>query len=566
MKLNANKKQRVKQVLYKIFVGDTVPRKIFLFYLYAILVGVILLSLPISLKDIDHYVKYDGNGNSSSYTFIDILFTSISAFSDTGLSTMNIFETYNIFGQLVILLLAQVGGLGLFTIYWVFWNWVYNSYFYKKKHGIDMIRGNSTMGFSNHLLLASERGHTKLGLTKDSIKNAIIFIFIVEGIFWVIYSIFFGTYEAYNQVTLLDQNHIQDPLYSDYVGMLIDDKSSPLASYHSPLAIWTGLFHSVSSINNAGLDVISNASLEPYRNGGGTILLFLTTIQIFIGGIGYPVIHDILSKIRSKRRNEVFKISNFTKICLISYFTIFFIGFFFILGFEFGFKSGIFHKITFLDSKLNFSDAEKEKISNYFGKERDWNIFSNLYFSTFTTRSAGFSSISQSTLSDASKWVVIILMYIGASPSSTGGGIRVTALAIIFIYIVSKIRGLKQTIIFEKSISKDLVIEAFMVSFLALFFIITLSLISYPIWQSNSLSMTDFFFEFSSAFGTTGLSSGLLSQTFNDTNSAKTIITCLLLCVIMIIGQLGISGTLVSFRKDLIKNNKISYPIEDIRL
>lgn len=226
---------KAKKILYKIFVGDTIPKKLFLFYLYAILLGVILLSLPISLTNIHEYVKYDMDGNKEAYTFVDILFTSISAFSDTGLSTMNVGATYNGFGEVVILLLVQVGGLGLFTIYWVFWNFILNSYWYKKKKNLSMYK-EQEVRFSTSLLLSSERGNTKLGLTKDTIKKAVIFIFAVELIFWVLYTIFFATYKAHEQISVIEQVNNLDAV-KEYGSLTINDPNKLVDCYHSPKAI-----------------------------------------------------------------------------------------------------------------------------------------------------------------------------------------------------------------------------------------------------------------------------------------------------------------------------------------
>jgi len=86
-----------------------------MFYLYAIALGVLFLSLPISLQDPGYALLNDGT--KQAYDFIDSFFTTVSAFTDTGLTTLNVVGTYNVFGQFVILFLIQIGGLGLFTLY-----------------------------------------------------------------------------------------------------------------------------------------------------------------------------------------------------------------------------------------------------------------------------------------------------------------------------------------------------------------------------------------------------------------------------------------------------------------
>lgn len=115
MKNDKSKITKFKKIFYSIFIGRTSARKLLMFYVYAILLGIIFLSLPISL--VKPGFAIDSSGTERSYNFLDSLFISISAFTDTGLANVNVLGTYNIFGQFVIVVLIQVGGLGLFTLY-----------------------------------------------------------------------------------------------------------------------------------------------------------------------------------------------------------------------------------------------------------------------------------------------------------------------------------------------------------------------------------------------------------------------------------------------------------------
>lgn len=546
MKYISSKRQKIKSLLYKIFLGDTAPRKLFLFYLYAIIIGCILLALPISLKNVHEYVKYNADGTVHSYTFMDILFTSISAFSDTGLTTLDVSQTFSIFGQLVILFLIQVGGFGLFTIYWCFFHMMFSK---SKNNQIKKVR------FFDSIILFSERGNSSIRSTTKTIKYSVFFILAVEGIFWIIYSIYFALTPAYTQTTI--ESLITDPQITslNYTSITIDTNNY-VPYYKSPLAIWVGLFHSVSSINNAGFDIIGPYSLAPYRNDLGTILQFFTMIQIIIGGIGYPVIFDIIQKIKSKIHKTTYHISLFSKICLMAYFSLMLLGLIFLSGFEFGLSSGLYHQIK--------ENQSNEYINAIFGKNDHWNMFSNILFSTISTRSAGFSAIAPCVLSDSSKWVMIILMFIGCSPSSTGGGVRVTTLAIIFAVLISRIKQAKQTIMFKKAISKQNIIDSFLIFIIGILLVSLFAVCLYPTISHNYL-VTDLFFEFSSAFGTVGLTSGLSSELFYITKSQNTILA-LMLCIMMILGQVGISSTILSFTPNTKKHNQIYYPIEEIRI
>lgn len=551
------KKINYKKHLYNIFIGKTIARKIFMFYLYAIALGVLFLSLPISLQDPGYALLNDGT--KQAYDFIDSFFTTVSAFTDTGLTTLNVVGTYNVFGQFVILFLIQIGGLGLFTLYWMFWNALFNNIIYKKIKKLPLHESRN-MSFSNSLLIASERGNTKLGLSMKTIKSALIFILISELVFAAIYSLMFYFIPSYQQVdftTLVNNSNLVSSTW--YV-----DSSIYSHFYHNAgYSIWSGIFQSISTMNNAGFDIISQASYSTFRNGIWTILLYISSVQIIIGGIGYPVIYDIIQYIKNRHYRQKFKFSLFTKVSTITYFLVFLVGLAFVVGFEYGLPSagGLISTIR------NNSDLENV----YFGtdpKLRIWNEVSTIIFNIFSARSAGISTVSQSTLSYGSIWIINILMFIGCAPSSTGGGIRTTTLAIIFMTGISYMWGQSKTTIFKKVIPNSTVITSAVIILTSVVLVFSLALISYPLIiqspQSQNLTITDVLFEFSSAYGTVGLSTGL-SSILNAPGTAATYVVPFLLCIIMIVGQLGVSTTIFAFRsKDT--NKAIEYAQEDIRI
>lgn len=551
------KKINYKKHLYNIFIGKTIARKIFMFYLYAIALGVLFLSLPISLQDPGYALLNDGT--KQAYDFIDSFFTTVSAFTDTGLTTLNVVGTYNVFGQFVILFLIQIGGLGLFTLYWMFWNALFNNIIYKKIKKLPLHESRN-MSFSNSLLIASERGNTKLGLSMKTIKSALIFILISELVFAAIYSLMFYFIPSYQQVdftTLVNNSNLVSSTW--YV-----DSSIYSHFYHNAgYSIWSGIFQSISTMNNAGFDIISQASYSTFRNGIWTILLYISSVQIIIGGIGYPVIYDIIQYIKNRHYRQKFKFSLFTKVSTITYFLVFLVGLAFVVGFEYGLPSagGLISTIR------NNSDLENV----YFGtdpKLRIWNEVSTIIFNIFSARSAGISTVSQSTLSYGSIWIINILMFIGCAPSSTGGGIRTTTLAIIFMTGISYMRGQSKTTIFKKVIPNSTVITSAVIILTSVVLVFSLALISYPLIiqspQSQNLTITDVLFEFASAYGTVGLSTGL-SSILNAPGTAATYVVPFLLCIIMIVGQLGVSTTIFAFRsKDT--NKAIEYAQEDIRI
>lgn len=557
MILKKRKHINIKKLLYKIFIGDTPTKKLILFYLYAIITGVVLLLLPISLKHPSEYVIHTYDGTTKPYTFWDALFTAISAFSDTGLSSFVIRSSYNVFGQIVLALLIQTGGIGLFTIYWMFWKMIFNNIFFKKLYG----NRHHRIGFSSYLLISSERGNTKLGLSNQTIKAAVIFIFTTELIFACFYSLWFGLYPAYDQVTVTNAPMIVANTHtvlnnSDWV--VNSDKLLP-TYHHAGWAIWSGIFQSISTMNNAGFDVLGNSSMSPFRNGAGTIFQLVVILQFILGGIGYPVIYDMIEWIKSRHHHTKFIISLFSKVSLTTYFIVAFIGLFLMIGFEYGMNSSIIYKVNNTEQLKNI----------YFGSGavKGWNEFMYVFFNSFSTRSAGFATITENDVSQPAKWVIIMMMFIGCAPSSTGGGIRTTTLAIIFMSLISKAKGYKDVRVFKRSIPRETVISSFLITFISFGLVIGFALISYPLeknsMQPGSVSMLDSIFEFASAYGTVGLTDGI-SPTLFSTN-VNSVFVCLFLCIVMIIGQLGIPSSIFIFKKKKTET-PVYYPVEDIRV
>lgn len=572
MKNDKSKITKFKKILYSIFIGRTSARKLLMFYVYAILLGIIFLSLPISL--VKPGFAIDSSGTERSYNFLDSLFISISAFTDTGLANVNVLGTYNIFGQFVIVVLIQVGGLGLFTLYWMGWNIIFNSFIYKKIRKIPLSE-NRSMGFSRVLMIDSERGNSKLGLSGQTIKVSLIFIFTSELIFAIIYIFMFAFIPSYAQVDITTLTSTSLPnLKPDQLnqiatlqsGIWYVDTGVTNPFYHNAgLSIWTGIFQSISTMNNAGFDIVGASSYGSFRNGVWTIFLYISTIQIIIGGIGYPVIYDLINYFKYRYHCEKFRFSLFTKVTTITYFLVFIFGLVLLVGFEYGLKKdGIVYHMNSNETLqlLYFGTTKSDNNTLY-----NWNLFSSLFYNIVASRSNGAATISQGTISYVSRWVINILMFIGCSPSSTGGGVRTTSLAIIFMTVASYMRGFNETKIFKKTIPNRTVVRSSMIILFSAIAIFLFAFISYPLAlnldPSNSITITDIIFEFSSAYGTVGLSSGLSSLLFkNDVNAYLIMI---LLSIIMIIGQLGTSTVFTMFRSKS-TSRVLSYPYEDIKI
>lgn len=248
-------------------------------------------------------------------------------------------------------------------------------------------------------------------------------------------------------------------------------------------ALGYSFFHTISSFNNAGFDIFGPTSLIQYSSD--IALNISTMLLIIIGGLGFVVIYDIL-------RAKHFK--NFTlhtKIVLTS--TAFLIVVPFVLFL-------LIDKFTVIES----------------------------LFLSITTRTAGFSSVDLTTISLGSLSLIIVLMFIGASPGSTGGGIKTTTFFIMLksIFDFGKKKGIT---CFKRRLSTSSVIRAFVLTVLALMFICIMIFIICII--EKDLTLNEIVFEVVSAFGTVGLSLGITME--------LSVLSKILICVTMFVGRLG---------------------------
>ena len=258
-------------------------------------------------------------------------------------------------------------------------------------------------------------------------------------------------------------------------------------------ALGMSFFHSIASFNNAGFDIMGSINpefaylnLAPYKDN--VLLNFTTSGLIILGGIGFLVIKDVLkNKFRWK------KFSMHTKVVLS-------MSLFLLVG------GTLLLKLT-----------EKENIT-----------WLGAFFTSVSARTAGFSTFALGEFSVAGIFIMICLMYIGASPGSTGGGIKTTTFFALFLGIKSSATN-KSEKAFNYSMPKDAYKKASVIAILSLFVIVVGTFIVAIL--EPSLSLTDILFEMTSAFGTVGLSTGI-TPTLSVGSKVVSIIT-------MFIGRLG---------------------------
>lgn len=276
-------------------------------------------------------------------------------------------------------------------------------------------------------------------------------------------------------------------------------------------AFGVSLFHSIASFNNAGFDIFGPDSMVPFAND--VILNSSTMLLILFGGIGFVVLDDILRNGRWK------KLTLHTKITLI-------ITLILVLGGMFIVKLSM-NEISWLQS----------------------------LFTSITARTAGFTTFDMSTLTPGAYISVIGLMFIGASPCSTGGGIKTTTFAIILIAILYFAKG-KKAKAFNRKIPESLIFKAF-VLFAVAVMVIAVGTFLIAVIQPE-LKIQQILFEVTSAFSTTGLSMGITSSL----NSANRIIICFL----MLFGRMGPLTVIGVVNKNWMSesNEQIKYVEENV--
>nr|WP_307925222.1 potassium transporter TrkG [Mycoplasmopsis bovis] len=232
-------------------------------------------------------------------------------------------------------------------------------------------------------LVSYERGHSDFFKNKRMIIDSMIFLMVTLVLASIGLSFYF-----YYVAPKTELAHLREVVNNNSV------------NFDNPYHNWShsfrfGIFHAISAINNAGFDIIGDNSLMPYYKNIGLQVIIM--ILFLIGGIGYPVIHDVVNYIRIKsiNKNAYYNWSLFTKISVVTYLIVTLFGFIFVISFE-----------------LSSTDSIFKSNLQYYGNNayKTW----SLLFMVISTRSAGFSTLNLHLLSEPTLWVLGTLMFIGA--------------------------------------------------------------------------------------------------------------------------------------------------------
>ncbi len=423
----------------------------------------------------------------SGIRFIDALFTSTSAVCVTGLVVVDTGTYFTVFGQTIIMVLIQAGGIGIMT---------FTSFF------AYIFMGGSS--YQNLLLLGNLTNENKIAEVLGTLKKIVFFTFFAELIGFVLIYINVTSLKAVKQ----------------------DD------------ALFFSAFHSISAFCNAGFSTLTNSFYDiGFRFN---YLLQLTIASLFIiGGIGFPVIINLYTWMKqvfinrflrlNKRREIIHQVHLFTlNTKLVIYTTL----------------------ILLIVGTLMFYAMENH---NTLAEHKGIGKLVTAFFSAATPRTAGFNTVDISALHIPTLMFIILLMWIGASPASTGGGIKTSTFALAVLNVISLVRGKGKVELSRREILDTSIMRSFAFMFLSMFsigLIIFLLFITEP-GEKDS----DLIFEVFSAFGTVGLSTGI---THDLSVAGKYILTAT-----MFIGRVGA----LTFLSSIVRKSTgklYQYPVEGI--
>jgi len=407
------------------------PRILVIGFLGTILLASLLLWLPISHEP------------GVSLTYGEALFTATSAITVTGLNVIDPGTTFNRFGEILLIIFIQIGGLGFMTFaIWLF-----------------VLLGKK-ISLRQRLLMQENTNQTEL---QGIVRLAVHLLWITLG------------FELIGAIILTLR-------WQSIMGL--------------KEAAFQGVFHAVSAFNNAGFSLFSNGLMGDVNDPTVNLAII---VLILLGGIGFTVILDILNKKFVFRRFSLHtKVTLTTNLIMIVFGTIVF----FLLEFWNGASIGTFP----LGTKILSS-----------------------FFQTVTTRTAGFNTLDIGALSQGTLVFFSIYMFIGSASGSTGGGVKVTTIAIMWAAVKSILMGKEDTVLFKRRIPLELVLRSMTIIILSLIIVVSIVL-ALDITEKGTPFIA-LLFETVSAFGTVGLSMGITPELSQ--------LGRIIIMITMFIGRLG---------------------------
>lgn len=450
------------------------PAQLFvLSFLIIIVIGGLLLMLP--------------EATTGEIEFIDALFTSTSAVSVTGLACIDTGLEYTRFGQTIIAMLIQVGGIGIMTFT------SYFSYFFK---------GGST--YESQLIMRDMTNSNKIAEVFGTLRKIILLTFLIETIGGLF--IYFS----------LDAKVISS--FGDRV--------------------FFSFFHSISGFCNAGFSTLSAGLYETGFKFNYSLHLTLAFLFI-IGGIGFPIMFNTFTYFKHLLYNRIIPFTRKAKVIYKPW--------------VINLNTKIILTTTLILIIVGTASFYFFEQNNSLQEHQGFGKFVTAFFGGVTPRTAGFNTVDYSTLSIPTILITILLMWIGASPASTGGGIKTTTFALATMNILSVARGKFRLELFKREIADKSIMRAFAIIGLSL---IVIGVGTFClVYLEPDKNITQLTFEVFSAYSTVGLSMGVTTH-LGDGGK-------LVLILVMFIGRVSMLSLLIAVVRQT-KQLKYRYPSEEI--
>ena len=423
-------------------------------FLLLILLGAYLLTLP-------------AMSTGEPLAFLDALFTATSAVCVTGLSVIDPGTQLTGLGQLTLLLLIQVGGLGFMTFGTVL---------------LILLRRRITL--SERLILSDSLNADGLqGMVKLTIRILTVSL-AVEGI---------------GAVLLMTR----------------------MIPRHGPKGAWYAVFHAVSAFCNAGFDLAGG--FETYRND--FVVLVVVMLLITVCGLGFSVLFDL-----GKSNGRWLRLSMHSKLVLVM------------------------SAALTLGGALLYGIFEWNNPETLSGGIHPLMKPVNALFQAVTVRTAGFQTIPQTGLTPPALVMTLLLMLIGASPASTGGGIKTTTFGVFCLLVYNVLRGRSRIVVFRRTVNQSTVNRAVVLTTLALLLIVLAHIVlSVLLPASDTVNSSNLLYEVISALATVGLTVGVTGEL---TGAGK-----LVMCIVMFTGRVGLMTIAFGLTRRHCKGrNSLSYP------
>ncbi|MCO5232517.1 MAG: hypothetical protein M9888_02125 [Chitinophagales bacterium] len=444
-------------------------------FVLIVFIGTILLSLP--------------NSSYRHLSFIDTLFTATGAVCVTGLTVIDISKDLTLLGQIIILILIQIGGLGIMT---------FASF-------IGFMFSGSNVSFQQRLLLREIANSQRMNDVIGAVYKIMAMMLTLE---------FIGAFMIYQLVpNNLFENHFDHLFFS--------------------------IFHSISAFCNSGFSNFPEG-LQHVDLRFQPLFLLNMSFLIILGGIGFPIMLNFYEYIHLQLKNIWNYVIHKKRFVYVPYL--------------FNLNSRIILVVT---GWLLLLGTIGVFVFEYNGVLSEFSLFEKIvvsFFTSATTRTAGFSAVELSSIHFPTYILVVILMWIGASPGSTGGGIKTTTFAVMVLNFFSLSKGENYLIVQNRRITPYSINKSFAIITLSLLLIgMAVSLISY---FDPQFTLEQIVFESFSAFSTAGLTQGI---TKGLSGESKTI-----LIILMLIGRVGAIVFLSAFIRNP-RTHLVKFPQQEIQ-